>query len=54
MAEVFVIGAMYAGLFIFALNGLQWMALRNKQFEIKAESERARRLLMRSTLRGRR
>jgi len=41
----------YLGLLVFALNGLQWMALINKQRELKVTEERIVRLLMRSKLR---
>ena len=41
----------YIGLMIFALNGLQWVAVRQKQRELAYKDERLRRLLLKNRLR---
>ena len=46
-----IIAGFYLGLFIFALNGLQWIALQQKTRELAAKEDDIRRLLMRIKLR---
>lgn len=46
-----VIAGYYLGLFIFALNGLQLIALRQRQRELAVKEEDLRRLLLRLKLR---
>lgn len=41
-----LIGVYYVGLFIFALNGLIWMAQRSERVAAKAREERLIRILM--------
>lgn len=50
--ELLAIG--YVGLFIFALNGLQWMALNREKQKLRVQEEEIRRLLLRIKLGGRR
>lgn len=42
-----IVMAYYIGLFIFALNGLQWVALRQQQQSLKVREERLAKLLLR-------
>ena len=46
-----ILMAYYLGIFMFALNGIGWIALHRKVAEIKASEERIVRLLMRSKIR---
>jgi hypothetical protein len=46
-----VIAAFYLGLFVFALNGLQLVALNQKARELAAKEEDLRRLLIKIKLR---
>jgi hypothetical protein len=47
-----IIAGFYLGLFIFALNGLQLIALQQKSRELAAKEDDIRRLLMRLKLRN--
>lgn len=42
-----IIMGYYIGLFIFALNGLQWMAMRQRDQALKVREERLAKLLLR-------
>lgn len=43
--------AWYVGLMLFALLGLQWVAMRQQKVVLRAEQDRIRRMLMRVKLR---
>jgi hypothetical protein len=45
--EALIVLALYAGCFIFALNGLLMMGMKAERIKLKAQEERLRRILMR-------
>ena len=47
----YIIAGFYLGLFIFALNGMQLVALQQKSRELAAKEDDIKRLLMRIKLR---